>query len=225
MALSDLMLRLGSQAKDLEDSVAALRTDNDAKLKARASELRESLSMITFAFGQKVEADSDAVASRWAGLQRTVSAGFEALRTEAAARAADPSVPADTAARRAELDAEDAIDFAVYALQEAKYYVLAALAARGDATGPAEAATDTTAPAEAATDGDVAAEEIVVTDGVTAVGDTVVTDGQTAVEDTVVTDGQTAVEDVVATDGDTVVETVDTIDVDDSATADTEPTK
>ncbi|MFF1633857.1 hypothetical protein [Leifsonia sp. NPDC058248] len=223
MALSDLMLRLGSQAKDLEDSVAALRTDNDAKLKIRASELRESLSMITFAFGQKVEADSDAVASRWAGLQRTVSDGFDALRTEAAARAGDPSVPADTAARRAELDAEDAIDFAVYALQEARYYVLAALAARGDATGPVEGSPDKPtpdkpapakpAPAEAGPDGDVAVEKIVATDGVTAVGDTLVTDGQTAVED------------VVATDGDTVVETVDTIDVDDHASADTEPTK
>jgi hypothetical protein len=182
MALSDLMLRLGSQAKDLEDSASALHTDNDAKLKARARELHESLSKIKVALSQKLQADSDDAANRWAGLQRTVSDGFETLHAEAAARVADPA-QADTAASQAELDAKDAIDFAVYALQEAEYYVLAALAARGDA------------------------------------------DDEIVVDDIVVTDGETAVEDIIVTDGDSAVETVDTIDIDDPATADEEPTK
>jgi hypothetical protein len=132
MALSDLILRLGSQAKDLEDSASALHADNDAKLKARASELYESLSKIKAELGQKLDADSEVAATRWAGLQRTVSDGFEALRTQAAARAGDPAVQADSAATRANVEAEDAIDFALHALQEAEYYLLAAVAARGD---------------------------------------------------------------------------------------------
>ncbi|MCU1585380.1 MAG: hypothetical protein JWM49_1936 [Microbacteriaceae bacterium] len=206
MALSDLMLRLGSQAKDLEDSASALHTDNDARLKARASELHKSLSKIKVALGQELEADSDVAANRWAGLQRTVSDGFEALRTQAAARAADPAVQADTAARRAELDAEDAIDFAVYALQEAEYSVLAALAARGGADDLADAEFDAEIDSESA-------------DEVIATGDEI------AVDDIVVTDGETAVEDIIDTDGDSAVETVDTIDIDDPATADEEPTK
>jgi hypothetical protein len=198
MALSDLILRLGSQAKDLEDSAAALHTDNDAKLKARASELHESLSKIKSLLGENLQADSDDAANRWAGLQRAVSDGFEALRTEAAARAADLAEQSDAVARRAELDAEDAIDFAVHALQEAEYYVVAAAAARGDAD---------------ATDGDVLVDAVVASDGEIAVDGIVVTDGETAVEETVVTDGDSA------------VERIDTIDSDDPATAHKEPTK
>ncbi|MCU1477832.1 MAG: hypothetical protein JWQ64_2525 [Subtercola sp.] len=59
MALSDLVLRLGSEAKNLEDSASALHTDNDAQLKARASELHESLLQIKSALGQTLEAGSD----------------------------------------------------------------------------------------------------------------------------------------------------------------------
>lgn len=173
MALSDFILRLGSQAKDLEDSASALHTDNDAKLKARASELNESLSKIKSALGQKLDADSDVAANRWAGLQRTVSDGFEALRTEAAARPANPAVPADTTAGRAKIDAEDAIDFAIHALQEAEYYLLAAVAARGETDDLAEAELDAEIDNEQAdksapdkvipTDGNVVVDKIVTT--------------------------------------------------------------
>ena len=207
MALSDLILRLGSQAKDLEDSASALRTDNDAKLKARASELHESLSKVKVALGQKLESDSDAAGNRLTELQRTIGDGFEALRAEAAARTADPAVKADTSAQLAQFDAEDAIDFAVYALQEAEYYVLAAVAARGGADDLAEAELDAEIDSEPA-DGSIA------------------TDGDVLVDEVVATDGETAVDDIVVTDGDSAVETVDTIAVaDDKTTADEEPTK
>jgi hypothetical protein len=184
MALSDLILQLGSQAKDLEDSASALRGDNDAKLKARASELHESLSKIKVAVGQKLDSDSDAAATRWAGLQRTVSDGFEALRSEAAARTVDPAAQADTVAGRAQLDAQDAIDFAVHALQEAEYYLLAAVAARGDDRDLTEVELDgVDGDEQVSTDGDVLVDEVVVTDGAIAADDTVATDGATAEEE------------------------------------------
>ena len=163
MSLSDLLLRLGSQAKDLEDSATAHQAEIDVALKTRASELHATLSKVKVAIGQQLDADTDAVSNRLTDLQRTIADGFQALRTEADARAIDPSVKPRTAAQLAELDAEDAIDFALYALQEAEYFVRAAVAARDEG-------------------GETAAEDVVVTDGETAVEDVVVTDGETAVE-------------------------------------------
>lgn len=111
MAFSDLILQLGNQAKQLEATASAHRSDNDAQLKARETELRSSLAKAKSAVDQKLEAGSELTASRVAGLQRTLSEGFEALRTDATARG--------------ELDAEDAIAFAVHALQEAEYLLAA----------------------------------------------------------------------------------------------------
>ncbi|NEN05834.1 hypothetical protein G3T36_08105 [Diaminobutyricibacter tongyongensis] len=134
MSLSDLLLRLGSQAKDLEDSATAHQAETDIKLKTRASELHETLSNVKVAIGQQLYADTDATTTRLTDLQRTIADGFQTLRAEADTRRIDPTVKPRTAAQLAELDAEDAVDFALYALQEAEYFVLAAIAAR-DAGG------------------------------------------------------------------------------------------
>jgi hypothetical protein len=73
-------------------------------------------------------------------MQTSVADGFESLRDHAEARRADRAVArAERTAENAEFDAEVAVTFAVYALQEAEYYVLAAAAARADADS-AEAA-------------------------------------------------------------------------------------
>lgn len=172
MALSDLLLRLGAQAKDLEDSASALRTGDEARLTARADELRTALARIRFALGEKIEADTEVAAGRWATLQRTVSDGFETLRAEADAE-------------QAELDAEDAIEFAVHALQEAEYHVLAAVAAR-DIADAAEVVDEVDASAVSA---DVAVDEVVASDEHVTTDDPAVTDGETTIE--VVADVQT----------------------------------
>lgn len=129
MALSDLLLRLASRTEDLENSVAALRSNDETKLAERAGELRDSLSQIRSALVRKVDAEADASVTRWVELQRAVADGFEVLR-DAATYATDPALRAEADAAQAELEAEDAVDFAVHALQEAEYYVLVALAAR-----------------------------------------------------------------------------------------------
>ena len=118
MAISDLILQLGKQSKHLEDTVSAVHADNGAQLKARETELRSSLAKVKSAVDQKLQADSEATATRVAELQRTLSEGFEALRTDETARGT--------------VDAEDAVAFAVHALQEAEY-LLAAVAAQDDA--------------------------------------------------------------------------------------------
>ena len=117
MAISDLILQLGKQSKHLEDTASALHADNDAQLKAREKELRSSLAKVKSAVDKKLAVDSEGTANRVAELQRTLSAGFEALRTDVTAHG---------------IDTEDAVAFAVHALQEAEY-LLAAAAGSDDA--------------------------------------------------------------------------------------------
>ena len=59
MAFSDLILQLGNQAKQLEETASAHRADNDAQLKARETELRNSLAKAKSAIDQKLEAGSE----------------------------------------------------------------------------------------------------------------------------------------------------------------------
>jgi hypothetical protein len=140
MALSDALINLGNQAKELEDSAAGARQENEAKLRARTDELRISIAEAKSNLDAKVDEKSAEISNRWKQMQTSVADGFESLRDHAEARRADRAVArAERTAENAEFDAEVAVTFAVYALQEAEYYVLAAAAARADADS-AEAA-------------------------------------------------------------------------------------
>lgn len=131
MALSDQLIKLGTQAKSLEDSASQLHAKNQAAVQARLAELRVSLDDAQV----KLAAEGSEVSAGWADLQKSVQDGFASVRKDADARRTARKVKrADRAADNAELDAADAIDFAVYALQEAEYYVLTAAQARADAT-------------------------------------------------------------------------------------------
>jgi hypothetical protein len=142
MALSDALINLGNQAKELEDSAAGARQENEAKLRARTNELRTSIAEAKSNMDTKVDEKSAEISSRWKQMQTSVADGFESLRNQAEARRADRAVArAERTAENAEFDAEVAVTFAVYALQEAEYYVLAAAVARADADA-AEAAQD-----------------------------------------------------------------------------------
>ncbi len=130
MALSDQLTKLSAQAKNLEDSAQDLRAKNKAKVEQRLTALRGEIDQAGVTLG----ADADEVAEGWSSLQKSVSEGFANIKKRAEDRRVERGVHrADRAADNAELYAEDAIDFAVYALQEAEYYVLAAASARADA--------------------------------------------------------------------------------------------
>ncbi len=130
MALSDQLGKLSAQAKNLEDSASDLHAKNKAKVEARLTELRGALDQADV----DLQADADDIGTGWSNLQKSVSDGFASIKKDADARRVEHKAKrADRAADSAELDAEDAIDFAVYALQEAEYYVLAAAYARADA--------------------------------------------------------------------------------------------
>ena len=143
MALSDALIKLGHQAKELEDSAAGARAESEAKLRARTDELRTSIAEAKSDMDKKIDERSAEFSTRWKQMQESVADGFESLRETVEARRADHAVVAraERTAENAESDAEAAITFAVFALQQAEYYVLAAAVARADADA-AEAPRD-----------------------------------------------------------------------------------
>ncbi|HEY2643330.1 MAG TPA: hypothetical protein VGI56_06240 [Galbitalea sp.] len=219
MAISDTIIRLGNQAKQLEETASTFHAENDAEVKAREAELRDSLVNVQAAVHQKLETESEAAANRLEGLQRTLSDGFEAIRADGTAQE--------------KLDAEDAVGNAVRALHDAAYYMLAAVAARD-----ANQVQDDVAPVgptpeiEAEPTDESVAEEIdavVTSDGETTemaaievdapVDETTDELSEGLIEDAAAVAGDTTTQIVVVSDDDSSVETAAT------ATADAKPTK
>ncbi|BBZ65000.1 hypothetical protein MINS_04290 [Mycolicibacterium insubricum] len=134
MALSDQLAKLSAQAKSLEDSAAATEAKDKAKVAARKAEVEAKLNAAKAEAQAEGKADADDVAAGWQKLRAKVSGDFDTLRENAGKRhATHQAKHADRRADNAECDAEDAIEFAIYALEEAEYYVLAAAEARVEA--------------------------------------------------------------------------------------------
>lgn len=134
MALSDQLAKLSAQAKSLEDSAAATEAKDKAKVAARKAEVEAKLNAAKAEAQAEGKADADDVAAGWQKLRAKVSGDFDTLRENAGKRhATHQAKHTDRRADNAECDAEDAIEFAIYALEEAEYYVLAAAEARVEA--------------------------------------------------------------------------------------------
>lgn len=134
MALSDELLKLSQQPRHLEDSVEAARQRNDGRLAARKTELDAQLGQEREKLRAKVAKVKDDDQKAWADAQSSVSDAFASLRVKANAHhSRSIARRADRAADEAELDAIDAIDFAIYTIQEAEYAVLDAAIARDTA--------------------------------------------------------------------------------------------
>lgn len=127
MALSDQLTKLADQSRALETSAADVKAKNDAKVHARMAELHESLEATKVEFGDELVAGGDQATSDWATMQQNVSDAFDSLHAQAAERrAARKAKRAEGVAEESEWDAADAVDFAVYAIQEAEYALLQA---------------------------------------------------------------------------------------------------
>jgi hypothetical protein len=131
MALSDQLTTLAAQAKSLEDSATAWANRTDAGFDARADKLKADLATTKATLAARVDDEKDALSDGWARAQKSMSNGFDSIRATAAEhRAKRVAAKADHDADLAELDAEDAVDFAIYALQEAEYSIVSAADAR-----------------------------------------------------------------------------------------------
>lgn len=134
MALSDQLAKLSAQAKSLEDSATAAEQRGKEWLSQRESEVKAALEQARAEVAADARADADEIAAGWHKLHSSVSDDFASLRESAGKRhARHQARRADRAADNALIDAEDAVAFAVYALEQAEYYVLVAAQARLDA--------------------------------------------------------------------------------------------
>lgn len=134
MALSDQLAKLSVQAKALEDSASAAARRDKEWLARRETEVKTALEQARTEAAADAHAEADEIAAGWRKLQSSVSDEFASLRESASKHHAQHQAKrADRAADNAQLDAEDAVVFAIYALEQAEYYVLAAAQARIDA--------------------------------------------------------------------------------------------
>lgn len=141
MAISDALAKLAAQSKQLEDSVETAKSQQTQKAKDRVAVVRSEIDETNQKLDSRFDAAEDKVSADWADLHQQVSEKFQALRDKASHhKLARKAARAEDAAEWAEADAEDAIDFAVYALQEAEYSILNAVAAELDADDAAAAA-------------------------------------------------------------------------------------
>lgn len=131
MALSDALARLSAETLKLEESVDALRKDRQAEAQRRAKELRGEIDESREALRTKLDSASNTVETQWNRLQSDLAESVQRGHENAAARRARRK--ADRAADDAywaEIEAEDALDYATYALQEAERAILDAAAAQ-----------------------------------------------------------------------------------------------
>jgi hypothetical protein len=127
MALSDQLSKLAEQTKALEASAADVKAQNDAKVQARISALHQSLEATKVEIGDDLISEGDQATQDWATMQKNVSDTFDSLHAKAAAhRASHKARRAENVAEDSEWDAADAVDFAIYAIQEAEYALLQA---------------------------------------------------------------------------------------------------
>ena len=141
MALSDQLLKLSEQAKNLEASAEAIKDKNDAMITKRKTELKSSIDAQRMMLKDHVADANDKVEAQWDSQKKDISDSFQSLRQKAEARQAKWSAQrAENAAETAESDAMDEIDFATYAIEEAEYAILDAVDARNEADAKAAAA-------------------------------------------------------------------------------------
>jgi hypothetical protein len=133
-ALSEQLNELSERSKKTEDLVAAARERNRAKLEARRAALTTSIAATGTRAEQRVAATGDAVQDTWNRARDSVDQRFTTLRAAADQRRAGRDLKhAEHRAVQAEQDAADAIDLALYVLDQAECAVIDAAIARADA--------------------------------------------------------------------------------------------
>ena len=131
MGLSDQLTKLADQTKELEASAADVATEDSPKLEARLATLQQSIETYKGQIGDQMIEDGHDATDDWTTMQKNVSDAFNSIHARAAARrAARKAKHAENVAEDSEWNAEDAVDFAIYAVQEAEYALLQAAADR-----------------------------------------------------------------------------------------------
>lgn len=134
MALSDDLSKLAARAKTAEDRFTAAQQDAHAKLQQDVKSAGDSLQKGTDKLREAAEANQGKVAAWWNDVQTSWDDQIASVRRDIESRKAELDLKAKQRyADDAEEDAEFAIAYAYWAVEEAEYRVLDAVLARKDA--------------------------------------------------------------------------------------------
>ena len=137
--LSASMAELSQRAKEAEDHTAAARNEAHEQLEARVAEAKATAQRRREEMKARGTEVKDELAATWASLRADVQEQLEKIRAKLDDKRDDHDAKvAQRRAERAEINAGDAVSFAVYAVDEAEAAVLEAADARAiaDALSP-----------------------------------------------------------------------------------------
>ena len=138
-ALAQLSTSIGSladRAKHAEEQATAARNEAHDKIEARQAEAKAAAAKRSKAMKVRRDAVKDDISTDWNGLHASVKAHNEKIKAKLDEKRNDhDAAAAERRAKRAEYNAEDAVDFALYAIDMAEAEVLEAIDARVIADG------------------------------------------------------------------------------------------
>ncbi|MCU1657423.1 MAG: hypothetical protein JWO57_2079 [Pseudonocardiales bacterium] len=133
-ALSDQLTDLAARSKKTEDVVAAAREKNRARLESQRDKLKTSIADGNAKAKERASSAEASTHEWWNDTRSSVDARFATMRAEADERRTEKDIKkAEHHADQSEQDAADAIDWALYVLDQAEYAVIDAVMARADA--------------------------------------------------------------------------------------------
>jgi hypothetical protein len=128
--LSDQLNDLSVRAKKTEDVIDAARTRNRAALESQRAMLQTAVDKAA----AQAAGTRATISSKWHEMRSTIDGQFASMRAEADERRAERGLKrAEHRADLAEQDAADAVDLAIYILDQAEYAIVDAVLARTDA--------------------------------------------------------------------------------------------
>ncbi|MDX6228396.1 MAG: hypothetical protein QOI76_1786 [Frankiales bacterium] len=133
-ALSEQLSDLAARSKKTEDVVAAAQERNREKLQSQREKLKAAIADGNAQAQARAAAAETKRQQWWSDTRSSVDARFAAMRAEADHwRTGRDVKKAERHAEQAEQDAMDAIDWALFVLDQADYAVIDAVMARADA--------------------------------------------------------------------------------------------
>lgn len=132
--LSEQLSELSDRARKVEDTVGAARERDRTRLEAQQTALKTSVEAGKAKVGEDVTGAKAGMQARWDDVRSSVDQRFAEMRETAKERHNERDIrKAEHHADVAEQDAADAVDLALFVLDEAEYAVIDAVIARADA--------------------------------------------------------------------------------------------
>jgi hypothetical protein len=132
--LSEQLSDLSDRTKRTEDVVDAAKEKNRERLQQQKAQLQTAVSAEQTRIGERATKAQTDAQTKWQDLRSGMDNHFADLRAKGEQHKADRDLKrAEGRADDAELDAAEAIDFAIYALDNAEYAIVDATLARADA--------------------------------------------------------------------------------------------